>query len=68
MLDKTIGNIRFVNHKPTSALHRWTFIEYAPAVGKTGWRLMFSSAFWGWKIRFVKCGDGSRPVPSSIRW
>lgn len=64
-MELEIGRIRIVCEKPLSATHRWFFVEFQrKALGFYSYRLVFSSAFTGWGIRVVNCGDGAVPFPT----
>ena len=59
--------LRFVAEKPAAAMFPWVFAEWGRPVGKNSWRFFVSSAFFGWGLRLVNCGDGSTPAPVSFR-
>jgi hypothetical protein len=62
-----IKGLRFVAEKPKSAVNRWVFFEWLRPLGTTSYRLFLSSAFFGWGLRLVNCGDGSVPAPMNLK-
>ena len=60
-IDISIFNLRVVCYKPESAMHFWVFVEWDRVIGLYSYKLELSNAFWGWRVRFINCGDGSLP-------